>query len=79
MGIKLVITMSLLSVFLLSGGYAPARNFDSSLKSIVRSNRFSMLKWEYRAIPHEIKQIKIVEKFKDLQDKANKLACCETR
>ena len=48
--------MSLLSVFLLSGGCATVRNFDSSLKSIVKSHRFSTWKWEYRTLPDEIRQ-----------------------
>jgi len=32
------------------------RNFDSFLSSIVKPYRFSMVKWESRTIPHQVKQ-----------------------
>ncbi len=51
-----MVTVSLLLVCLLGGSCAPARDFDSYLSSIVKPYRFSIMKWEFRAIPHEAKQ-----------------------
>ena len=53
---KLIIIAALLSVILFSGGCAPMRNFDNFLNSIVKPYRFSMVRWESRVIPHEVKQ-----------------------
>ncbi len=50
----IVIALSLLSL-LLSGCVLP-QDFDSRLGSIVKPHRFSTVKWESRAIPHEIRQ-----------------------
>jgi len=41
---------------LLLVGCVPARNFDTSLGSIVKSYRFSILKWESATILHELNQ-----------------------
>ena len=56
MKIKLIATASLLLLCLLSGSCAFTRDFDAHLSSIVRSYRFSIVKWESRAIPHEANQ-----------------------
>jgi len=49
--------ISLLLVCFLGGGCAPARGFDSSLKSIVKPYRFNIVKWESRAIPDEVNRL----------------------
>ena len=56
MEIKLIVTISILLVCLLGGSCTPARDFDSRLSSIVKPYRFSVAKWESRAIPHEATQ-----------------------
>ncbi len=56
MKIRLIATASLLLLCLLSGSCAFTRDFDAHLSSIVRSYRFSIVKWESRAIPHEANQ-----------------------
>ena len=53
---KLVVAVSLPLVCLLLVGCVPARNFDTSLGSIVKSYRFSILKWESATILHELNQ-----------------------
>jgi len=57
LSIKLFAMISLLLVCFLSGGCASSRGFDSSLKSIVKPYRFSMVKWESRAIPDEVNRL----------------------
>ncbi len=57
MEIKLVITVSLLLVCLLGGSCTLPRDFDSCLRSIVKPYRFSVMKWEFRTIPHEANQL----------------------
>jgi len=54
--IRLIATASLLLVCLLGGSCAFTRDFDARLSSIVKSYRFSIVKWESRAIPHEANQ-----------------------
>ena len=56
MKIRLIATASLLLVCLLGGSCAFTRDFDAHLSSIVKSYRFSIVKWESRAIPHEANQ-----------------------
>ena len=56
MEIKLIVTISILLVCLLGGSCTPARDFDSRLSSIVKPYRFSVAKWESRAIPREATQ-----------------------
>ena len=56
MEIKLIVTISMLSVCLLGGSCTPARDFDSRLSSIVKPYRFSVAEWEFRAIPREATQ-----------------------
>lgn len=57
MKIGLIATaVCLLSVSLLGESCAMTRDFDTSLSSIVKSYRFSIMKWESRAIPREAKQ-----------------------
>jgi hypothetical protein len=51
--LKLVV-LTLLSLFLLGGSCAPAPDFDSSLKSIVKPYQFSIARWELKAIPDEL-------------------------
>ena len=53
---KLVVAVSLPLVCLLLVGCVPAQNFDTSLGSIVKSYRFSILKWESATILHELNQ-----------------------
>jgi len=53
---KLIAAISLLLVCLLGGSCAPAPDFDNHLSSIVKPYRFSILRWESRAIPHEVNQ-----------------------
>ena len=67
MKIKLIATAGLLSVCLLSGSCAFTRDFDAHLSSIVRSYRFSIVKWESRAIPHEANQW-ILGSYKKIDD-----------
>jgi hypothetical protein len=50
----IVIALSLLSLLL--SGCVPSQDFDSRLGSIVNPHRFSTVKWESSAIPHEIRQ-----------------------
>jgi hypothetical protein len=52
-----LIVISLLSLFLLSGGCSTAPDFDSSLKSIVKPYLFSIAEWESRAIPDEVNRL----------------------
>jgi len=54
MRIKLIASVSLLLVCLLSGSCAPTPDFDSRLSSIVKPYRFSIAQWESWAIPHEV-------------------------
>ena len=56
MKIRLIATASLLSLCLLGGGCTVTRDFDAHLSSIVGSYRFSIVKWESRAIPREVNQ-----------------------
>ena len=56
MKIRLIATASLLSLCLLSGSCASTQDFDAHLSSIVKPYRFSIVKWESRAIPHEANQ-----------------------
>ena len=56
MSTKLILTLSLLLVFLISGGCTPIRDFDNRLSSIVKPYRFSIAKWEFKTIPNELKQ-----------------------
>jgi uncharacterized protein YdcH (DUF465 family) len=51
--LKLVV-LTLLSLFLLGGSCAPAPDFDSSLKSIVKPYQFSIARWELKALPEEL-------------------------
>ncbi len=53
---KLVVAVSLPLVCLLLVGCIPVQNFDTSLGSIVKSYRFSILKWESATILHELNQ-----------------------
>ncbi len=53
---KRIILAGLLLVGWLSGGCAPTRDFDARLDSIVRPRLFSIIGWEARAIPDEIRQ-----------------------
>ncbi len=72
MGVKLILTMSLFAI-LLSGGCAPARGFDSSLKSIVKPYRFSIVKWESRAIPDEVNRL-VFGRHEKVDDEARVVA-----
>jgi len=51
--LKLVV-LALLSLCLLGGSCAPAPDFDSSLKSIVKPYQFSIARWELKALPEEL-------------------------
>jgi len=53
--LKLIVT-SLLLLCLFNGGCSPAQGFDYQLTSILKPYRFSVAKWELKAIPHEAKQ-----------------------
>ena len=53
---KLIIIASLVSVYLLGGGCAHARDFDKHLSSIVNPYIFSIVEWESRTIPREVNQ-----------------------
>ena len=46
-----------LLVVLLGGGCAPAPNFDSSLRAIVKPYLFSIVGWEFKAIPAEVNRL----------------------
>ena len=52
----LIVAASLLSVTIFSGSCAPARGFDSHLRSIVKPYLFSITEWEFRAIPREVNE-----------------------
>jgi len=54
--IRLIATASLLSLCLLGGSCASTQDFDAHLSSIVKPYRFSIVKWESRAIPREANQ-----------------------
>jgi len=56
MKIELTVTAILLLACLLGGSCAPTRDFDKYLSSIVKPYRFSIAKWELRAIPREVNQ-----------------------
>ena len=56
MKIRLIATASLLSLCLLGGSCASTQDFDAHLSSIVKPYRFSIVKWESRAIPREVNQ-----------------------
>ncbi len=66
----LIIAVSILSVILLSGSCAPAQGFDSRLRSIVKPYRFSIVKWEFKAIPQEVSEW-IFSRAKEVDDEAN--------
>jgi len=53
---KLIITIGLLPVFLLSGGCTPTSEFDNHLSSIVEPYRFSIAGWEFKTLLNKIKQ-----------------------
>ncbi len=55
MKIKVIVTAILLAC-LLGGSCAPTRDFDKYLSSIVKPYRFSIAKWEFMTIPHELNQ-----------------------
>jgi len=57
LSIRLAAMVSLLLVCFLGAGCAPARGFDSSLKSIVEPYRFSIARWESRAIPGRVNRL----------------------
>jgi len=68
--IRLIATASLLLICLLGGGCAFTRDFDTHLSSVVRSYRFSVMKWESRAIPHEVNQW-IFGSYKKIDDEVH--------
>ena len=70
MKIRLIATASLLLICLLGGGCAVTRDFDTRLSSIVGSYRFSVMKWESRAIPHEVNQW-IFGSYKKIDDEVH--------
>jgi len=55
--IKLIVVMSLILVGLLSGSCLPTRDFNYRLSSIVEPYGFSIVKWEFKTILDEIKQL----------------------
>ena len=56
MKIKLIVIASLLLVGWLGGSCASGQDFDAHLDSIVEPYRFSIAKWEFMTIPHEVNQ-----------------------
>ncbi len=66
----LIIVAGILSVIFLNGGCAPTQNFDSRLRLIVKPYRFSIAKWEFRAIPYEVNQ-RIFGKSKEVDNEVN--------
>ncbi len=57
MSVKSIAMIGLMLIFSLSGGCAPTPNFDSSLGSIVKPYLFSIVGWEFRAIPDEVNRL----------------------
>ena len=55
-GIRLIIAAGMLSIIFLSGSCTPRQGFDNHLRSIVKPYRFSIAKWEFRTIPHEVSE-----------------------
>jgi len=53
---RLIVITNLLAVCLLVGGCALTQDLDAHLDSIVKPYRFSITKWEFVAIPHEVNQ-----------------------
>lgn len=53
---KFVLIVGLLLILLIGGSCAPARSFDNSLNSIAEPYSFSILSWESRTIPQEIRK-----------------------
>ena len=51
---RLIAALSLPLVCLLLVGCLPARDFDTRLSSIVKSYHFSVVGWEFKAIPREV-------------------------
>jgi hypothetical protein len=79
--LKLVV-LALLSLCLLGGSCAPAEDFDSSLKSIVRPYQFSIARWEFKAIPEELfpckwervnDEVRVVTEYFSLTDQIKSL------
>jgi len=53
---RLIVITSLLAVCLLGGSCTSSQDFDTRLSSIVEPYRFSIAKWEFKAIPREVNQ-----------------------
>jgi len=64
---RLIVITSLLAVCLLGGSCASSQDFDACLSSIVEPYRFSIAKWEFIAIPHEVNQW-IFDRQKEIDD-----------
>ena len=69
MKIKLI-AVSLALVCLLLVGCIPAQNFNTRLNSIVKSYRFSIVRWELRTIPHEANQ-RIFRSHKEIDNEVH--------
>ncbi len=54
--IRLIVIASLLPFCLFSGGCVPAQSLDTHLDSIVTPYRFNLIRWECRALSHELNQ-----------------------
>jgi len=65
--IKLIVTACLLLVCWLGGSCTSSQDFDTRLSSIVKPYRFSIAKWEFVAIPHEVNQL-IFNRYKKNDD-----------
>ena len=57
MKIKLIVTISVISVYLLGASCTPSQDFDKNLGSIVTPYRFSLVNWEFKTLFNEIKQL----------------------
>ncbi|MFC1950728.1 hypothetical protein ACFLWD_03615 [Chloroflexota bacterium] len=72
MKIKLITITGLLLFCLCGGGCTPKQDFDNYLSSIVKPYRFSITRWESRAIPREVNQW-IFDKYEKSDDEVNRV------
>lgn len=72
MKIKLVAILSLMSVYLLSGGCDSDRDFDSDLRQILKPYHFRIARWEFRTLPRELNQL-IFGEGAEVDDEAGKV------
>ena len=68
-----MIVISLLTLCLFSGSCSPGHDFGYQLDSIVKPYRFSIVKWEFKTIPHEVGQ-RLFGKDEKIDDQTDTVA-----